>query len=145
MVINNKLYLGDGDQAQNEDIINDIGITHIINMTKEISNKFEYDHKFSSSLKYLRCKILDDVYTDIDQYFDKCIIFIDNALKQDVNNRVLVHCVAGISRSSSIIIAYLMKMKNIKFDIALEYTQNKRKIVNPNQGFKRQLISWQNI
>lgn len=48
---------------------------------------------------------------------------------------VLVHCFAGISRSSSGIIAYLMNKYGQTFTEALAYCKAKRPIVDPNPGF----------
>lgn len=52
---------------------------------------------------------------------------------------VLVHCMAGISRSAAIVIAYLMATEQLDFDAALAKLREKRPIVNPNQGFCAQL------
>eukprot|EP01084_Bolivina_argentea_P247092 413415_1 len=142
IIISNKLYLGDRDHATDSNVIKDIGITHIVNMTTEVECAFRYDEELSH-IKYLQCKILDDAYTDIDQLFEKCVNFIDKAFNENDTNKCLVHCVAGVSRSSTIIIAYLMKMKKMKYDDALDYTIKRRRIVNPNPGFRRQLKSWE--
>jgi atypical dual specificity phosphatase/dual specificity phosphatase 12 len=56
----------------------------------------------------------------------------------------LVHCYAGISRSASIIISYLMKKYNWSYEKAYNYVKNKRPIINPNRGFKKQLIQYEN-
>ena len=46
---------------------------------------------------------------------------------------------AGASRSATIIIAYLMWKKKMKYYDALDFVQKKRFIVDPNDGFKEQL------
>jgi len=56
--------------------------------------------------------------------------------------RILVHCFAGISRSSTIVIAYLIDKHDFAFDNALYYVKEKRHCVNPNAGFKEQLRSY---
>jgi hypothetical protein len=53
--------------------------------------------------------------------------------------RVLVHCWAGISRSASLVIAYLMKQHAVTADEALTRLRKKRPIVDPNDGFMAQL------
>lgn len=63
--------------------------------------------------------------------------FIDNAVKQ--NNNILVHCMAGVSRSVSIILYYLMKKYHMNFDKALNVVKNKRTIAHPNNSFRLQL------
>lgn len=52
----------------------------------------------------------------IDTLFDEAISFIHNNLK---TTNVLVHCFAGVSRSSSVVIAYLMKYHKISLYDAL--------------------------
>ncbi len=53
---------------------------------------------------------------------------------------VLVHCQAGVSRSASVVIAFLIKKFKVDFSEALNFVQSKRKVVNPNEGFKLSLI-----
>jgi protein-tyrosine phosphatase len=52
---------------------------------------------------------------------------------------VLVHCYAGISRSSSTVMSYLMKKYNLSLKTAFEHVRSCRWFVNPNPGFCRQL------
>ena len=70
----------------------------------------------------------------------------DNENKVDSNedvkindNKVFVHCKEGMSRSATIVIAFLMKSMNLRFDNALKYVQTRRPIVDPNPGFRKQL------
>ncbi|KAB8280029.1 protein-tyrosine phosphatase-like protein [Yarrowia lipolytica] len=52
---------------------------------------------------------------------------------------VLVHCMAGISRSSTIVIAYLMKKLGLTAEQGLALVKKGRKIANPNPSFVEQL------
>ena len=54
-------------------------------------------------------------------HFPSCISFIESAAKSGGN--VLVHCYAGVSRSSTIVIAYLMQTKQMTFDTAFAFVK----------------------
>ena len=54
-------------------------------------------------------------------------------------NRVVVHCYDGISRSATIVIEYLMKMNNMNYLNPFKYVKQKRNIIEPNIGFIQQL------
>ena len=58
--------------------------------------------------------------------------FIEEERKR---TNVLIHCFAGISRSATILIAYLMRKNYIKYDVAKEQVKSKRDIIKPNPGF----------
>ena len=58
-------------------------------------------------------------------------------------HRVLVHCMAGISRSSTITISYLMKYKNMKYQDAYNHVRERREIISPNYHFVEQLKEWE--
>ena len=75
----------------------------------------------------------DEENSNLIKYFKECIEFIENS------GKVFVHCLAGISRSPTIVIAYLMWTKKMSFDDALKFVQSKRFIVYPNPGFREQL------
>ena len=46
---------------------------------------------------------------------------------------------AGVSRSATIVIAYLMWTQHLKYKEALEKVKEKRPLVGPNEGFEKQL------
>ena len=66
------------------------------------------------------------------KHFDIAGEFIKINLEK---TNVLVHCFAGVSRSASIIIAYLMKEKNNTYKEAFSFVKAKRSIIDPNFGF----------
>jgi protein-tyrosine phosphatase len=62
-----------------------------------------------------------------------------------VRGNVLVHCHAGVSRSATLVIAYLMQEKRLTFDEAFSYASKFRPVIFPNQGFQKQLKEWQRL
>ena len=70
---------------------------------------------------------------NIIQYFGDCLNFIKG------EEKILVHCIAGSSRSASIVIAYLMWIKKWKLEQTLKFVKEKRPIVGPIEGFLKQL------
>jgi len=67
----------------------------------------------------------------------KIIDFMDMFLSD--NKIVVVNCYAGISRSTTIVLAYLIYKFKWSLEESLSYVRNKRHIINPNEGFMRQL------
>lgn len=74
--------------------------------------------------------------------FDDTIRFIDTALANP-SSRVLVHCNLGISRSTTLILSYLMKTFNATLLEAFKYLRHRRPIICPNSGFLKQLIDFE--
>lgn len=60
------------------------------------------------SIDHLKIKIDDSPFENISQHFSTCIDFISKNIKY---GNVFVHCVAGVSRSATIVIAYVMRLK----------------------------------
>lgn len=57
--------------------------------------------------------------------------------------RCLIHCKAGVSRSSTFTIAYLMRYRDMSLADAYEHVKNCRPIICPNDGFMRELMDWE--
>lgn len=91
--------------------------------------------EFPSGFTTKSLEIIDDQSENILQHFKECIEFIGN-------NRTLVFCTAGRSRSVTIVAAYIMQVYNKSSDEALDLIQNVRRI-NPNPGFLDQLKTWE--
>jgi protein-tyrosine phosphatase len=137
-IIQDRLYLAGQDVASNfEQLINQ-RITHILNLTSNIENLFE------SKIKYKRIKMYDTLDQDLFVYFGESFKFIDDCLNIP-NGRILVHCNAGVSRSASIVIAYLMHKNHFdSFTSAYEHVKKCRPVIHPNPNFIQQLKNLQN-
>lgn len=79
----------------------------------------------------------DDARANIKQYLDRGVKYIKEA------GPILVHCSAGISRSASFVIAYLIRYKSMGVDEALALIRSRRQRANPNQGFITQLRDYE--
>uniref|UniRef100_A0A0R3RZ42 Dual specificity protein phosphatase 19 n=1 Tax=Elaeophora elaphi TaxID=1147741 RepID=A0A0R3RZ42_9BILA len=128
------IYLGSQDVAHDYDILAQHEITHIINCATGVANVF------LGSIKYLTFDILDLPWTNIEQHFDKCHEFMKEAVESGGN--VLVHCNAGVSRSPTIVLSYIMRYNKMTLQEALEHVNSIRK-VNPNPGFIQQLLRYE--
>ena len=128
-----QLYLGSEKQALDRSVIDALKITHIVNASKAIKNAFEPE------ITYMNAYISDRETEYIDDYFLQAFEFINEALTSNHQNRVLVHCGFGVSRSASLVIMYLMKAWKKGYEEVLDYVKTCREIVQPNDGFETQL------
>ena len=59
--------------------------------------------------------------------------------EQDKNIKILFHCYAGVSRSSTVAIAYLSKITNKTTREIYELVKEKRPRINPNTTFRKMI------
>ncbi len=126
-----QLYIGSVFEAKNKDFLKSKHITHIVNATYEIKNFFPQD------FVYLKLNLLDIPMQSLYTALEPAYKFITNAMGK--GGVVLVHCQAGVSRSSSVVIYYLMKSKGWDYDTALKYLRSVHSKAFPNIGFRYQL------
>jgi protein-tyrosine phosphatase len=131
--ITEQLYIGNYLNASDREWLDKNHITHIVNATPDIPNYFPQDYK------YLQLKLLDSPQQSIYQVLEPSYKFIYNAMGN--GGTVLIHCRAGMSRSVSVSIYFLMKLKGWTYLQALNFIKSKRSIAQPNHGFARQLVS----
>lgn len=128
--IEDSLFLGKANSAAHLETLQALEITHILmvgdNLTAHFPNHFIYKH----------IETEDNFLQNVRQYFDECFEFIDSC---PAHKNVLVHCQAGVSRSATIVIAYLMKKYKIPFEEARQSCKRRRNAVNPNKHFTAQL------
>ncbi|CAN2391259.1 MAP kinase tyrosine/serine/threonine phosphatase activity [Pristimantis euphronides] len=90
---------------------------------------------------FLRVPVNDSFCEKILPWLDKSVDFIEKAKVS--NGRVLVHCLAGISRSATIAIAYIMKRMDMSLDEAYRFVKEKRPTISPNFNFLGQLLDFE--
>ena len=123
------LFVASQDVANDAELIKQHGITHVLNVAGAPSRKL-------LDLHYLDVHILDLPEEPLSCHFVKCFDFIDEALKI---GRVLVHCNAGISRSVSIVVAFLMCRRQKSLCEGISQVKAARPRAQPNAGFLKQL------
>jgi len=112
-----------------------LGITSVLCV-----NGSAEDNPHPAELIYMN---IENVTDDEDQasalkaHFDNAAQFIDTERKR---GGVVVHCAAGISRSSTCVLYYLMKFEKMRLLDAFAHTLSRRKVIWPNKGFMARLI-----
>ncbi|CAD8095565.1 unnamed protein product [Paramecium primaurelia] len=127
----NQLWLGDYTAAQDKPTLDKKGIRTVLTVACQLNIKYN-----DQNMNHKTYSILDSEQANIAQFFDDSFYHIKNGLK---SGSVLVHCAAGVSRSASIVIAYLMRNKGWTYSEAFSHVKSKRFVICPNSGFQRQL------
>ena len=131
-MIEDQLFMGNRAAAQEIPILRMCDISSVVQIQSFPTAPFHPD-----SFKYL-CLALTDLEEDsIMKILPEALAFIHAEIA--AGRKVFVHCDAGVSRSGSVVTAYIMATHNIPFEEALQYVQAKRPCVGPNDAFKEQL------
>jgi protein-tyrosine phosphatase len=131
-IIKNKLYLGNMFDANDATTIKNNNISCIVCVAERLkiinTNPNVTVHKYELS---------DDYSCNISLYFDEI---------GDIINKggiVLVNCAAGISRSSTIVIAFIMKYYKLNLKTTFLYVKKKRNQICPNKKFMECLLDYE--
>ncbi|KAK6982643.1 dual specificity protein phosphatase 22-like isoform X2 [Biomphalaria glabrata] len=129
------LYIGNFRDAKDNKQLNDNNITHIVavhdNAKKIVEDK-----------EYLCILASDSPDQDLTKYFPQVIKFIHKARLE--GGSVLVHCLAGVSRSVTLTAAYIMTVTDLGWRDSLNAIRGARSVANPNFGFQKQLQNYEN-
>ncbi|XP_053226903.1 dual specificity protein phosphatase 4 [Podarcis raffonei] len=129
------LFLGSAHHAARRDMLDALRITALLNVSSDCPNHFE------GHFQYKCIPVEDNHKTDISSWFMEAIEYIDSV--KACHGRVLVHCQAGISRSATICLAYLIMKKRVKLEEAFEFVKQRRSIISPNFSFMGQLLQFE--
>jgi len=131
------LFIGNERDAASKPILDENAINSILNVTSHVPFHFEND----ASMTCKRLPATDNGCQNLKQYFEDAIIFIESA--RCSGDKVLVHCQAGVSRSPTIVLAYLMARYNWSMMTAFCYVKSRRHIIAPNFNFMGQLMEFE--
>ncbi|KPP73737.1 hypothetical protein Z043_107153, partial [Scleropages formosus] len=133
------VFIGDEKTALECHHLERIGVTHILNAAEGKWNNVATGPNYYSdmNIEYYGVEAEDIPTFDLSQFFYPAAEFIDHALGKP-ENKLLVHCVMGRSRSATLFLAYLMIHKGLTVVEAIEHVKERRCIL-PNRGFLKQL------
>lgn len=127
------IYLGSDAVAKNREILRKNGITHVLNCVGFVCPEY-----FKIDLVYKTLWLQDSPTEDITSILYDVFDYFEDVREQ--GGRVLVHCCQGVSRSTSLVIAYLMWREGQSFEDAFQFVKAARGVTNPNMGFACQLL-----
>ncbi|MEQ2306811.1 hypothetical protein AMECASPLE_012047 [Ameca splendens] len=130
------LFLGNERDAQDLDLLLRLNIGYVVNVTTHLPL-----YHTNSGLRYKRLPATDNSKQNLRQYFEEVFEFIEEAYQS--GQGVLVHCQAGVSRSATVVIAYLMKHTLMTMTDAYKYVRSRRPVVSPNLNFMGQLLEFE--
>ncbi|XP_066541503.1 dual specificity protein phosphatase 22-A [Hoplias malabaricus] len=128
------LYLGNVIDSKNRESLSQNGITHILSVYNQAKPVLE-------DMTYLCILAADSSNQNLLQHFKECIRFIHECRLN--GGACLVHCLAGVSRSTTVVVAYLMTVTNYDWEECLSAVKAVRSYVSPNCGFQQQLQQFQ--
>lgn len=134
-ILQDFLYLGSQDAVMRENV-----------------EKFQLTDILSIGIETPDSDIDDEHYVYVRKHFVECLDLPETNLETIINQtnriikevydkkgRILIHCNAGVSRSSAVCIAYLMYKQKMDFNSAFTLVKSKRECIRPNDGFLKQL------
>jgi atypical dual specificity phosphatase len=127
------LFIGNFRDAKDDEQLKANSISHIVAIHDNPKAAIE-------EITYKCIDISDSPSVNIGIHFEDCVMFIHEARKSGGN--VLVHCVAGVSRSCAICAAYIITLSLVRWSDAILVVRAVRDVVNPNHGFRKHLENY---
>lgn len=131
------LYLGSCPWEEDITSIQEQNINSVLSLT----NHDDYVNWSKYGILYVQVRFDDGNLPTIEQ-MDYCLSYIRWNMNQ--GNKTLVHCDAGISRSSFVVAYYMIKRYAMKVDDAIGFIRSKRPIIDPYSGYIHMLRSINN-
>ncbi|CAJ0959650.1 unnamed protein product, partial [Mesorhabditis belari] len=133
------LYLGSQQDALDQETLKKHNITYVLNLslTCPKSDILQSDEHF------MRIPVNDNYQEKLLPYFVQAFNFLEKVRERGAV--VLIHCLAGISRSPTVAISYIMRHKKMGSDEAYRFVKSKRESISPNFNFMGQLLEYERI
>lgn len=134
--ITDRIWLGNINAANDIAWIRSTGITHVI-------TALEAPYLAPAGCTQYYVPAHDHPDEPLLLWFIPVCSWINQVLTEAPHHRILIHCMAGISRSATLTAAYLMLRDGLTPEQALTHIRAYRPQVSPNPGFLQQLGDWQ--
>ncbi|XP_046341804.2 dual specificity protein phosphatase 18-like [Haliotis rufescens] len=137
--ITEHVYLSSVGGVTQERSLEEHGITHILNVATELQDlKYPQD-----DLMIKRVSLRDSVTENILPHLESLVDHVDEVARQ--GGRVAVHCIAGVSRSATVCIAYLVKHHHMTLKQAYRKVYKAREVIYPNRSFWASLVAFEEL
>ncbi|TFK96772.1 protein-tyrosine phosphatase-like protein, partial [Pterulicium gracile] len=133
-----RLFISSLSTAESSSIICAHRITHILTIHRLAPPILSTSHP----IERMHLPLTDTPFTDLLCHLPSTTQWIHDSLTSSPDSRVLVHCEMGISRSTSVVVGYIMWARGCAVDEAVGMVKEKRAVARPNEGFLTQLGEW---
>jgi len=134
--VDGRIVIGDLASSCNREALKNQGITHVVNAILGGSERFP-------DFEYKNFPLRDIPEEQIHEFFTESNTYFDQVLNESPDNKIFIHCICGVSRSSTLLAAYLMYKLQLSAEDAVTSIQKCRPVVQPNEGFMEQLENYQ--
>lgn len=110
------LYLGNYDTASRSELLKQFNITHILNTVPDCPVLFKNTFTYHT-------------VTCLPPDFEECFQFLESIRTDPDGKKVLVYCMSGLSRSPTVVIAYLMKLRGWRLAESYKWVKDKRRSI----------------
>ncbi|KAM9704978.1 dual specificity protein phosphatase 16 isoform 2-T2 [Menidia menidia] len=131
------LYLGCQRDVLDQALMQRLGVAFVLNASPSLPQPAD----FVPDSCFLRVPVHDSFCERILPWLDRALTFIGRA--EASGGRVLVHCLAGVSRSATIAIAYVMRREGLPLEEAYRFVKDRRPSISPNFNFLGQLLDFE--
>ena len=130
------MFLGTWEHAENKELLKELKVKSVVTIHNTPENL-----EVAKGVKQLPITLADVESENILPHFSASFAWMEAARQS--KHRVLVHCGAGVSRSATLVIAYLLRRHGLSLSAALAFCQRQRAVVQPNDGFMRALADFE--
>jgi len=137
--IRDNLFVGSLHDSQSETQMSKNKISHVVRITEQPEDEKQVD--IEPAPTYLFIKAADHENVNLRQHFEKVNDFVHEARLN--GGSVLIHCHEGVSRSVTLLAAYMMSVSRFGFEDVMRVIKATRNQANPNIGFRAQLADFE--
>uniref|UniRef100_A0A1I7TT03 protein-tyrosine-phosphatase n=1 Tax=Caenorhabditis tropicalis TaxID=1561998 RepID=A0A1I7TT03_9PELO len=138
-LITPNIYLGSQMDSLDETMLKALDISVVINLSMSCPRSV----CIKEEKNFLRIPVNDSYQEKLSPYFPMAFEFLEKCRK--AGKKCLIHCLAGISRSPTLCISYIMRYLKMGSDDAYRYVKERRPSISPNFNFMGQLLEYENV